>query len=129
MKVCSSVLNHDDKERAKTPREKHGRGEQRGVDERGSIIKNRENRRTVSRVVVRAPTKLDYFSQLLPYLLRALHLPSLHLSLSCSVSSGSVLFSFAFFFVPIRAFPHEFISRLYSRHFSLSRATIFADLH
>lgn len=33
------------------------------------IIKNRENRRTVSRVAVRATTKLDYFSQLLSCLL------------------------------------------------------------
>lgn len=35
----------------------------------GRIIKNRENRRTVSWVAVRATTKLDYFSQLLPCLL------------------------------------------------------------
>lgn len=52
---------------------KEGRKEGRtAVCGRGRIIKNRENRRTVSRVAVRAPTKLDYFSQLLSYHPRAL---------------------------------------------------------
>lgn len=46
----------------------------------GRIIKNCENRRTVSRVAVRAPTKLDYFSQLLPYFPRAPRSASLFIS-------------------------------------------------
>lgn len=54
-------------------RRKYGRtgSGRRGREGEGRIIKKRENRRTVSRVAVRAPTKLDYFSQLLPYLVRA----------------------------------------------------------
>jgi len=98
-KVCFSVQNHDDKKRASSSREAQTRprGEGRGGADGGDgcIIKNRENRRTVSRVVVRAPTKLDYFSQLLPYLLLTLftYLPFIFLYL---VLPLLVLFFFSF---------------------------------
>ena len=139
MKFHESVFLCPESQRqksARAPLQRHERGLQgrRGRRRKrgGCIIKNRENRRTVSRVVVRALTKLDYFSQLLPYLLRPPRLPSLHLSLSCSAFFPFCYFLLSYFFLHRL---RRFYANLSASHVDtinilfLSHATVFVDLH